>query len=310
MTTVTVFANMQDTLTVKMSPKAGWRIMQVSFMGNPINVKEQRKQSVESALEVAHWQKRQQCIWLKAADEAAQQDESQVNSTVENTSLEHGQQGVVKACYSFSEDVEGEGLLIIPSSFHEEREATAAKCQSSLAGEEELPGFLLSVGSRPLASSGAARDGPRAGNPLKNLKCTKCEEVFQRVEKLVFHMRAHHFIFMCPRCGKQFNHSSNLNRHMNVHRGVKSHTCAICGKCFTQKSTLHDHMNLHSGERPYRCPYCVVRFAHKPAICRHLKEQHGKTTAKNVPEASVAKTVTVASVAADPSVAEINMVMR
>lgn len=103
---------------------------------------------------------------------------------------------------------------------------------------------------------------------------------------MVFHMRAQHFVFMCPRCGKQFNHSSNLNRHMNVHRGVKSHGCGVCGKSFTQKSTLHDHMNLHSGERPYRCSYCDVRFAHKPAIRRHLKEQHGKTTAENVQEAS------------------------
>ncbi|XP_074927659.1 zinc finger and BTB domain-containing protein 12 [Chelonoidis abingdonii] len=102
-------------------------------------------------------------------------------------------------------------------------------------------------------------------------------------------MRAQHFIFMCPRCGKQFNHSSNLNRHMNVHRGVKSHSCAVCGKSFTQKSTLHDHMNLHSGQRPYRCSYCDVRFAHKPAIRRHLKEQHGKTTAENVLEASVSE---------------------
>ncbi|NXA59480.1 ZBT12 protein, partial [Mohoua ochrocephala] len=62
--------------------------------------------------------------------------------------------------------------------------------------------------------------------------CGKCGEAFQGVEKLVFHMRAQHFVFMCPRCGKQFNHSSNLNRHMNVHRGVKSHGCGVCGKSF------------------------------------------------------------------------------
>nr|XP_033772544.1 zinc finger and BTB domain-containing protein 12 [Geotrypetes seraphini]XP_033772545.1 zinc finger and BTB domain-containing protein 12 [Geotrypetes seraphini] len=270
---------------------------------------------VESALEVGHRQKqKQQCIWLKE-DEVVQQDESQVNSTVENASLEHSQQGVVKACYSFSEDIEGEGLLIIPSSFHEDREATSSssKCQSSRGGGGDMSGIVVNFGSRPL-TSGTAKDVLKVGNPLKNLKCTKCEEVFQGVEKLVFHMRAHHFIFMCPRCGKQFNHSSNLNRHMNVHRGVKSHTCVICGKCFTQKSTLHDHMNLHSGERPYRCSYCDVRFAHKPAIRRHLKEQHGKTTAENVLEASAAENGTVASAAGsglvDPNVAEINVVVR
>ncbi|EHH18185.1 hypothetical protein EGK_14736 [Macaca mulatta] len=155
------------------------------------------------------------------------------------------------------------------------------KVESAL---EVAHGSLGAGGSR-----GPLPGGFSGGNPLKNIKCTKCPEVFQGVEKLVFHMRAQHFIFMCPRCGKQFNHSSNLNRHMNVHRGVKSHSCGICGKCFTQKSTLHDHLNLHSGARPYRCSYCDVRFAHKPAIRRHLKEQHGKTTAENVLEASVAE---------------------
>ncbi|XP_057245059.1 zinc finger and BTB domain-containing protein 12 [Malurus melanocephalus] len=180
------------------------------------------------------------------------------------------QLGVVKACYSLAEDAEGEGLLIFPGGG---------------VGEEPSGG----VGS---AGSSGATAGPALTAPTpspSSSRCGKCGETFQGVEKLVFHMRAQHFVFMCPRCGKQFNHSSNLNRHMNVHRGVKSHGCGVCGKSFTQKSTLHDHLNLHSGARPYRCSYCDVRFAHKPAIRRHLKEQHGKTTAQNVLEAGAAE---------------------
>nr|XP_060615490.1 zinc finger and BTB domain-containing protein 12 [Anolis sagrei ordinatus]XP_060615491.1 zinc finger and BTB domain-containing protein 12 [Anolis sagrei ordinatus] len=239
--------------------------------------------------------------WNK--DGSGDQEEPQVNSTVAETmgsspesSPEKPQHGVVKASYSLSEDAEGEGLLIIPGGSYleetSEAAAVAAECQSSGGG---MGLVLAGLSGRPFStfpamgrggSSGIAGGGGGSG-ASRIIRCTKCEEVFQGVEKLVFHMRAHHFIFMCPRCGKQFNHSSNLNRHMNVHRGVKSHSCTICGKCFTQKSTLHDHMNLHSGERPYRCSYCDVRFAHKPAIRRHLKEQHGKTTAENVMEASV-----------------------
>ncbi|XP_069491111.1 zinc finger and BTB domain-containing protein 12-like [Ambystoma mexicanum] len=239
---------------------------------------------VENALEMSQRQKHQQqlCDWVKEAEKAGEQEESQVNSTMEGLNLEKSHHGVVKACYSFSEDADGEGLLIIPGSFHEEREAAASgeECESSIS---ELVDALSRQGNE------TTKDLLRLRNPLKNMKCVKCEEVFHGVEKLVFHMRAQHFIFMCPRCGKQFNHSSNLNRHMNIHRGLKSHTCLICGKCFTQKSTLHDHMNLHSGERPYHCSYCNVRFAHKPAIRRHLKEQHGKTTAENIMEASIAE---------------------
>uniref|UniRef100_A0A8D2JE13 Zinc finger and BTB domain containing 12 n=1 Tax=Varanus komodoensis TaxID=61221 RepID=A0A8D2JE13_VARKO len=225
---------------------------------------------IESAMEVAQRQKKQQ--------QQTTGTEPQVNSTVAETmssspesTPEKPQHGVVKASYSLSEDAEGEGLLIIPGGGYLEETSEAAAVAAELGRG----------GSSGMAGGGGS------GGVSRIIRCTKCEEVFQGVEKLVFHMRAHHFIFMCPRCGKQFNHSSNLNRHMNVHRGVKSHSCTICGKCFTQKSTLHDHMNLHSGERPYRCSYCDVRFAHKPAIRRHLKEQHGKTTAENVMEASV-----------------------
>lgn len=179
--------------------------------------------------------------------------------------------GVVKARYSLAEDAEGEGVLIFP-------------------GPGGGGGGGDDGGAMPGPSSwSVAVPAPASSASCAPARCGKCGEGFQGVEKLVFHMRAQHFVFMCPRCGKQFNHSSNLNRHMNVHRGVKSHGCGVCGKSFTQKSTLHDHMNLHSGERPYRCSYCDVRFAHKPAIRRHLKEQHGKTTAENVQEASGAE---------------------
>ncbi|XP_068106370.1 zinc finger and BTB domain-containing protein 12 isoform X1 [Hyperolius riggenbachi] len=217
-----------------------------------------------------------------------QPEEALVNSTVEGGETGEGSSqrgGEMKAVYSDDMD-NGEGVLIIPSSYHEDDdevlEGGMGACQSSFMSDGSL-----SMGGAALFGSMVFED-TQAG-VKRTLRCCKCDESFQGVEKLVFHMRAKHFVFMCPRCGKQFNHSSNLNRHMNVHRGVKSHTCNICGKCFTQKSTLHDHLNLHSGERPYRCSYCDVRFAHKPAIRRHLKEQHGKTTAQNVLAAGVAE---------------------
>ncbi|KAM9323890.1 zinc finger and BTB domain-containing protein 12 [Gastrophryne carolinensis] len=230
------------------------------------------------------WEKEEQSV-------VPQPEEALVNSTVEGGETGDGamQQGTVMKAH-YGDDMEaGEGVLIIPSSYHEdEEEATEGSiggCQSSVVvdglSRNAFGGGLSSMGSTVLGDA-------RMGNK-RTLRCCKCDEIFQGVEKLVFHMRAQHFVFMCPHCGKQFNHSSNLNRHMNVHRGVKSHSCHICGKCFTQKSTLHDHLNLHSGERPYRCSYCDVRFAHKPAIRRHLKEQHGKTTAQNVLEAGVAE---------------------
>ncbi|XP_028317808.1 zinc finger and BTB domain-containing protein 6-like [Gouania willdenowi] len=112
--------------------------------------------------------------------------------------------------------------------------------------------------------------------------CEHCGMTFPSAHSLAIHSRSTHLLYACPCCGKHFHHSSNLTRHMAVHRGVgKTHQCPLCYKTFTQKSTLIDHMNLHSGERPHRCAYCHARFAHKPALRRHLKEQHGKTTGQN-----------------------------
>ncbi|XP_055076265.1 uncharacterized protein [Misgurnus anguillicaudatus] len=112
--------------------------------------------------------------------------------------------------------------------------------------------------------------------------CEDCGLAFSSTQDLAVHSLATHRLYVCPCCGKNFSHSSNLNRHMIVHRGVaKLHCCPLCHKTFTQKSTLCDHMNLHSGERPHICAYCHVSFAHKPALRRHLKEQHGRTTAQN-----------------------------
>ncbi|KAM6993485.1 zinc finger and BTB domain-containing protein 12 [Passerculus sandwichensis] len=193
------------------------------------------------------------------------------------------QLGVVKACYSLAEDAEGEGLVIFRGGGG--GDGGCGGGSAAAAAGEEPPGGQGAAG----ASATGTPTPSLSLSSSSSSHCGKCGESFQGVEKLVFHMRAQHFVFMCPRCGKQFNHSSNLNRHMNVHRGVKSHGCGVCGKSFTQKSTLHDHLNLHSGARPYRCSYCDVRFAHKPAIRRHLKEQHGKTTAQNVLEAGGAE---------------------
>ncbi|XP_069798931.1 zinc finger and BTB domain-containing protein 12 [Dendropsophus ebraccatus] len=251
--------------------------------------------------------------WRKGREEhsVAQPEEALVNSTVEGEAVDGAiQQGVMKAIYS--DEVEGgEGVLIIPSSYHEEEEevldGALGGCQSSVVIDGGSRGSLGGLGSSSSLGTMVMGDA-RFGN-RRSLRCTKCEETFQGVEKLVFHMRAQHFVFMCPRCGKQFNHSSNLNRHMNVHRGVKSHSCNICGKCFTQKSTLHDHLNLHSGERPYRCSYCDVRFAHKPAIRRHLKEQHGKTTAQNVLEAGVVEMNISAHNPLESGVPDLNIMM-
>ncbi|XP_066530297.1 zinc finger and BTB domain-containing protein 12-like isoform X2 [Hoplias malabaricus] len=171
-------------------------------------------------------------------------------------------------------------------------------------GAENIPGTDSAPGDFHMDGSGTDEDIGVVGLPTDEegrgddsvavvgstscvtgtVACEHCGLAFSSVQDLAVHSRSTHLLYVCPCCGKHFSHSSNLSRHMVVHRTAKLHTCPLCHKTFTQKSTLCDHMNMHSGERPHVCAFCHVCFAHKPALRRHLKEQHGKTTAQNYME--------------------------
>ncbi|TKC44594.1 hypothetical protein EI555_000192, partial [Monodon monoceros] len=66
----------------------------------------------------------------------------------------------------------------------------------------------------------------------KPFKCTYCEEHFKsRFARLKHQEKFHLGPFPCDICGRQFNDTGNLKRHIEcTHGGKRKWTCFICGK--------------------------------------------------------------------------------
>ncbi|XP_059827099.1 zinc finger and BTB domain-containing protein 12-like isoform X2 [Hypanus sabinus] len=148
----------------------------------------------------------------------------------------------------------------------------------SSASEDCRSGFYR--GPEDPASHPLRPDGPE-GPGAEPVRCSECAAVFEQREHLAAHMVTHR-LYMCLLCGKVFKKNARLAQHINVHTGFKPYCCAVCGRTFTQKRSLKDHMNVHNGDAPHCCNYCDMRFTHYSTLRVHLRDQHGKTTTRNL----------------------------
>uniref|UniRef100_A0A4W3KHR0 Zinc finger and BTB domain-containing protein 41 n=1 Tax=Callorhinchus milii TaxID=7868 RepID=A0A4W3KHR0_CALMI len=110
----------------------------------------------------------------------------------------------------------------------------------------------------------------------KPFKCTYCEEHFKsRFARLKHQEKFHLGPFPCDICGRQFNDTGNLKRHIEcTHGGKRKWTCFICGKAVRERTTLKEHLRIHSGEKPHLCSICGQSFRHGSSYRLHLRVHH------------------------------------
>lgn len=110
----------------------------------------------------------------------------------------------------------------------------------------------------------------------KPFKCTYCEEHFKsRFARLKHQEKFHLGPFPCDICGRQFNDTGNLKRHIEcTHGGKRKWTCFVCGKSVRERTTLKEHMRIHSGEKPHLCSICGQSFRHGSSYRLHLRVHH------------------------------------
>ncbi|XP_041467247.1 uncharacterized protein LOC121417579 [Lytechinus variegatus] len=78
----------------------------------------------------------------------------------------------------------------------------------------------------------------------------------------------------CPDCGKEFISQTDLQRHANIHRGLKPFSCDTCGKSFTQSGSLKRHLLTHTDVKPHHCKVCGLNF--KGHLARHMRTHTGE----------------------------------
>ena len=86
------------------------------------------------------------------------------------------------------------------------------------------------------------------------------------------------FKHCCSDCGKVFKLSSNLNSHMQTHRGmdevIKNYHCGKCDKSFRRADVLKVHGKRHDNLSQFKC-HCGKIFNRKDGLSMHMKRIHG-----------------------------------
>ena len=77
---------------------------------------------------------------------------------------------------------------------------------------------------------------------------------------------------ICNVCGKQWESSSKLKRHIETHNKTKPHKCKSCPAKFKTSKDLARHERRHEGT--IVCGYCLATFGSELGLKHHQKTYH------------------------------------
>lgn len=109
-------------------------------------------------------------------------------------------------------------------------------------------------------------------SPAKEYKCQCCSKIYHNLNLFARHVKKQHpdrATHQCTLCGLLFPLGSQLNEHLQAHKGVKKFECSQCDKTFRLAGSLKDHERAHADERPYLCPDCGKGFHSRGNLRQH-----------------------------------------
>lgn len=113
----------------------------------------------------------------------------------------------------------------------------------------------------------------------EDMKCDICGKCFNKSWNLSRHIDSHlnlkKFECLYEGCNKKFNLKNKLQDHLRRHSNEKVFECSTCQKKFTDKSTLNKHMEVHQSNRvKYHCPLCNKSYIRPRMTKVHIKNVH------------------------------------
>ncbi|XP_053234790.1 uncharacterized protein LOC128408793 [Podarcis raffonei] len=143
--------------------------------------------------------------------------------------------------------------------------------------QEWLPAATWEEPSQRSEAEGPVPEAALHSMAVKYL-CPECGRNFQHKSTLIRHQKMHtgEKPHVCLECGKSFRRRDKLIRHQRIHTGQKPHVCLECGKSFRERGKLTNHQRIHTGEKPYACPACKKTYRWKEEFVKHLRIHTGE----------------------------------
>ncbi|TSK16129.1 Transcription factor Ovo-like 2 [Bagarius yarrelli] len=156
------------------------------------------------------------------------------------------------------------------SSSNESETASPEHCHSQQPPQSLFPSISSSdPSSAPRAKVSASSSG--------DFQCPVCHKIFPLQRMLTRHLKCHSLIkrHPCRYCGKGFNDTFDLKRHMRTHTGDDIEHTHFFRSVSLGSLLFLTHTHLRAGIRPYRCELCEKAFTQRCSLESHLRKIHG-----------------------------------
>ncbi|XP_070377107.1 zinc finger protein 26-like [Dermacentor albipictus] len=147
---------------------------------------------------------------------------------------------------------------------------------STVSAVLQPPVGHVSPGSRDSTSLTTIEDG----RPQQGLHCHyplcyyEAETLFELEKHLMIHKDVR--TLQCDFCPLRFSRKSKLALHLRSHTGEKPFQCPSCPRRFSRKDILKKHLCTHTGDRPFACRFCRKTFIRDDKLKLHMRTHTGE----------------------------------